>query len=153
MKITKAEGYKKPNYAVAVAATMTVLTMTGCGSGSALEGAATLATPPEQEVQLGGEATLANPVIDYDGGLEMYTDPDYIDEGEEVVQLDGDVAEFPYEDDDENTESDGTEEDDENKDSEEGKEFDGAEDKDDKVYCQPDDEGLELAGSVEIYEP
>ena len=82
MKITKAEGYKKPGYAVALAAAMVAVTVTGCGSrhdGSRpldLEGEATLGAPPEELVLAGDIAEPVGPVIDYDGGLEIYTDPD-----------------------------------------------------------------------------
>ena len=104
MKITKAEGYKKPNYAVALAATMVAVTLSGCGSSEVdLAGATTLDTPPEEEVQLAGDVSVANPdeyeveqdecevepdgdvaivpaeqnqMVDYDGGLAFYTDTD-----------------------------------------------------------------------------
>ena len=85
MKITKAEGYKKPNYAVALAATIVAVTLSGCGS-SQLEGATSLPEPPEErEVQMAGDVSVANPdeyeaeqdqMIDYDGGLAFYTDTD-----------------------------------------------------------------------------
>lgn len=78
MKITKAEGYKKPNYAVAVAAAMVTVAVTGCGTpGADLAGAATVYTPPEEEIQLAGDVSVEqmNNVIDYDGGIEMYTNP------------------------------------------------------------------------------
>ena len=42
MKITHAEGYKKPGYAVAVAAAMVAMTVSGCGAGPNLEGAMVL---------------------------------------------------------------------------------------------------------------
>ena len=71
MKITKTSGYSKPRYAVAVAAAMAMISVTGC----------------TDTVRLSGEATLAEPpVIDYAGGLEMYTEPD------DEIQLAGDVA-------------------------------------------------------------
>lgn len=86
MKITKAEGYKKPGYAVALAAAMVAVTVTGCGSQ--LEGATTLGAPEEQELTLSGDiAEPVGPSIDYDGGLEIYTDPDA-----GKVQPDGDVS-------------------------------------------------------------
>ncbi|MBO7095870.1 MAG: hypothetical protein J6V94_02805, partial [Lachnospiraceae bacterium] len=86
-----------------------------------------MGTPPEDEVVLGGEATLPEPgvdyagditpAVDYDGGLAMYTEPD------DEVQLSGDVAfEDPY--------AHKTQE-----------------------YCEPIDDDLTLSGSVEIYEP
>ena len=85
MKITKAEGYGKPKYAVAVAAALVAVTVSGCGVG--YDGGISMGTPPDDEVRLSGEATLAEPpVIDYDGGLEMYTEPD------DEIQLAGDVA-------------------------------------------------------------
>lgn len=93
MKIIKAEGYKKPGYAVALAAAMVAVTVTGCGSrhdGSRpldLEGEATLGAPPEELVLAGDIAEPVGPSIDYDGGLEIYTDPDA-----GKVQPDGDVS-------------------------------------------------------------
>jgi hypothetical protein len=112
MKITRAEGYKKPNYAVAVAAAMVAVTVSGCGAGPDLEGATVLnMTPDEREVELSGDVSVAAPdnPIDYDGGLELYTDPD-----EEIVQLDGDAPEYlidDTEDEDDVTEADESEED------------------------------------------
>ena len=70
MKITKAEGYKKPGYAVALAAAMVAVTVSGCGSQ--LEGATTLGAPEEQELTLSGDiAEPVGPSIDYDGGFEI----------------------------------------------------------------------------------
>ena len=95
MKITKAEGYKKPNYAVALAAAMVAVTVSGCGSqndGSGsidLEGATTLGAPREELVLAGDIAEPVDNVIDYDGGIEMYT---YPDPGK--VQPDGGAAAF-----------------------------------------------------------
>ena len=86
MKITKAEGYKKPGYAVALAAAMVAVTVSGCGSQ--LEGATTLGAPEEQELTLSGDiAEPVGPSIDYAGGFEIYTDPDA-----GKVQPDGDVS-------------------------------------------------------------
>ena len=98
MKITRVEGYKKPNYAVAVAATISVMTVTGCGAtdGPDLAGATTVYEPPEEEIQLVGDVA----VIDYDGGLSMYTDPEegsrskgdepeYTDEDDDIIRLEG----------------------------------------------------------------
>ena len=94
MKITKAEGYKKPNYALALAAAMVAVTVSGCGSqhdssrSLDLEGATTLGAPEEQELTLSGDiAEPVGPSIDYDGGFEIYTDPDA-----GKVQPDGDVS-------------------------------------------------------------
>ena len=125
MKITKAEGYEKPKYAVAVAAALVAATVSGCGVH--YDGGISMGTPPEDEVILGGEATLPepgvdyagdiSPAVDYDGGLAMYTEPD------DEVQLSGAVAfEDPY--------AHKTQE-----------------------YCEPIDDDLTLSGSVEIYEP
>lgn len=125
MKITKAEGYEKPKYAVAVAAALVAATVSGCGVH--YDGGISMGTPPEDEVILGGEAALPepgvdyagdiSPAVDYDGGLAMYTEPD------DEVQLSGDVAfEDPY--------AHKTQE-----------------------YCEPIDDDLTLSGSVEIYEP
>lgn len=132
MKIMKTEGYKKPNYAVAVAAAMTMVTITGCGIGPNLEGAATLPVPTE-EIQLAGDTSVGAPenVIDYDGGLEMYTEP------EDEVQLEGEA--MPPID-----ESDG---------EEDGKELDDSEDAESKEFCESVDDELVLAGDVSICDP
>lgn len=128
MKITKAEGYKKPKYAVAVAAAMTIVTVGGCGgAGPQLEGEATLGAPPEeQQVVIAGEvAEPVNDVIELDGYVTPYVDEeDYID-GSEDDSADEDEL-------DDNGES---------------------EDQKSKVYCEPIDDDLMLSGSVEVYEP
>ena len=130
MKITKAEGYKKPKYAVAVAAAMVAVTVSGCG-GVDYAGGISMNTPPEEDiVQLSGERTLAEPEIDYDGGLEMYTEPD------DELQLAGDVVmiEDPELEDvsgnDKELEEIGS-----------------------KEYCEPYDDDLVLAGDVTVCEP
>ena len=138
MKITKAEGYKKPKYAVAVAATMTVLTMTGCGS--ALEGAATLATPPEQEVQLGGEATLGAPPEEQ----QVVLAGDVAEPVDDVIELDGYVTPYVDEEGDEI---------DDYEDKEVTEEAGEIEDGESEVYCEPIEDDLMLSGSVEVYEP
>ena len=139
MKIMKTEGYKKPNYAVAVAAAMAMVTITGCG-GPNLEGAATLPVPTE-EIQLAGDTSVGAPenVIDYDGGMEMYTEPD------EEIQLEGVIE--PYDDE--------SLEDEDNKDSEAYIEplddelvLDG-----DVAICDPGDDHLVLEGGAPLYEP
>lgn len=126
MKITKAEGYEKPKYAVAVAAALVAAAVSGCGVH--YDGGISMGTPPEDEVTLAGEETLPEPgveyagditpAVDYDGGLAMYTEPD------DEIMLAGDVAM------DEDTDSHKTPE-----------------------YCEPIDDDLTLSGSVEIYEP
>ena len=135
MKITKTSGYSKPRYAVAVAAAMAMISVTGCTDTVRLAGEATTADPPEAELRLAGEETLADPpIVDYDGGLEMYTEPDdeLTLEGEatpaipsdDEIQLAGDVAMIEDPDTDENP-----------------------------AYCEPIDDDLILSGSVEVYEP
>jgi len=126
MKITKAEGYGKPKYAVAVAAALVAVTVSGCGVG--YDGGISMGTPPDDEVRLGGAATLPepgvnyagdiSPAVDYDGGLAMYTEPD------DEIQLAGDVAMVD--------------------------DFTSHKTQD---YCEPIDDELTLSGSVEIYEP
>ena len=125
MKITKAEGYKKPNYAVAVAAAMTIVTVGGCGGpGPQLEGEATLGAPPEeQQVVIAGEvAEPMDDVIELDGYVTPYVDEegDEIDDSEdkEVTEEDGEI-----------------------------------EDGESEVYCEPIEDDLMLSGSVEVYEP
>ncbi|MBP5554334.1 MAG: hypothetical protein J6X94_05625 [Lachnospiraceae bacterium] len=125
MKITRAEGYKKPNYAVAVAATMAMVTITGCGIGGPdLEGATTLANP-EEEIQYAGDISVEqmNNVIDYDGGLEMYTEPD------EEIQLEGEIE--PYID----------------------ESLEDEDNKWDEAYAEPLDDELVLEGGVTLCEP
>ena len=131
MKIMKTEGYKKPNYAVAVAAAMAMVTITGCG-GPNLEGAATLPVPTE-EIQLAGDTSVGAPenVIDYDGGLEMYTEP------EDEVQLEGEATLQV-------DESDG---------EKDGKDIDDSEDAESKEFCESVDDELVLAGDVSICDP
>ena len=95
MKIIKAEGYKKPNYAVALAATMVAVTLSGCGSSEVdLAGATTLDTPPEEEVQLAGDVSVANP-----DEYEVEQDECDVEQDECEVELDGDVAIAPAEQD------------------------------------------------------
>ncbi len=125
MKITKAEGYKKPNYAVAVAAAMTIITVGGCGGpGPRLEGEATLAIPPEeQQVVIAGEvAEPVDDVIELDGYVTPYVD----EEGDEI----------------DDSEDEGVTE-----------ETGEIEDGESEVYCEPIEEDLMLSGSVEVYEP
>ena len=135
MKITQAEGYKKPGYAVAVAAAMVAMTVSGCGSGPDLAGATVLNTTPdtpdEREIELAGDVSVVEPdnVIDYDGGLVMYTEPD------DVVELAGDVPEYLVDD---------TEEQDDVTD------IDESEDHDACAYYEPD---LVLEGGAPIEEP
>ncbi len=74
MKITKAENYKKPHYAVAIAAALVAMTAGGCG-----------------EVRLGGATALPDDHAIYDGDIQV--DPGYDDE----VELAGDVAVYPDE--------------------------------------------------------
>ena len=124
MKITKAEGYKKPNYSVAVAAAMTIITVGGCGGpGPRLEGEATLAIPlEEQQVVIAGEvAEPVNDVIELDGYVTPYVDEEVdIDDSEdkEVTEEDGEI-----------------------------------EDGESEVFCEPIEDDLMLSGSVEVYEP
>jgi hypothetical protein len=127
MKITKAEGYKKPNYAVAIAAAMTIVTVGGCGGpGPQLAGEATLETPPEeQQVVIAGE--VAEPVDD-------------------VIELDGYVTPYVDEEDIDDSENDSADEDELEDDGE-------SEEMESKVYCEPLDDDLMLSGSVEVYEP
>lgn len=134
MKITKAEGYKKPGYAVAVAAAMVAVTVSGCGAGPDLAGATVLNTTPNTErgVELSGDVSVAEPnnnVIDYDGGLVMYTEPD------DVVELAGDVPEYLVDD---------------NEDEDDVTDADESEDQDASAYYEPD---LVLDGGAPIVEP
>ena len=73
MKITKAENYKKPRYALGVTAALMAVSMTGCGN-------------PVPGIDYAGDIQMDPGYVEYDGGIQM--DPGYIDE----VQLSGDVA-------------------------------------------------------------
>lgn len=85
MKITHAEGYKKPGYAVAVAAAMVAMTVSGCGAGPDLEGATVLNTTPdtpnEREIELAGDVPeyLVDDTGDQDASV--YYEPDLVLEG------------------------------------------------------------------------
>ena len=128
MKITKAEGYEKPKYAVAVAAALVAASLTGCG-GVDYAGGISMGTPPEEEeIQLAGDVSVEqiNSTIDYDGGIEMYTEP------EDEVQLAGETVEMI----DDSTD-DGEDEEENNP----------------EAYVEPLDDELVLEGGVSICEP
>ena len=130
MKIIKAEGYKKPGYAVALAAAMVAVTVSGCGSQ--LEGATTLGAPEEQELTLSGDiAEPVGPSIDYDGGFEIYTDPDG-----GKVQPDGDTSTVIEDSEDEGDVTDAEE----------------SEEQEAIAYYEPFDH-LVLDGGAPVYEP
>ncbi len=72
MKITKAKDYKKPLYAIGIAAVMTAAAVTGCGPVEH-GGTAQLNTPPTEEVELAGDVAeyqieSENGIGDEDGG-------------------------------------------------------------------------------------
>ena len=91
MKIAKAENYKRPHYAVAIAAALVAVTASGCGAVR-LEGETTV--PDDQVTYAGGEDVYipdgSNDPVIYDGGLQ-------VDPGYDEVELEGDVAVYPDE--------------------------------------------------------
>ena len=149
MKITRTEGYKKPAYAVALAAAMAVATVTGCGADSPdLAGATTVYEPPEEEIQLAGDVAM----IDDDGGIMAISEPEddlqlegtapeYTDEDDDIIRLEGDVAVV----DDDMTDCE---------DEEDVTDTDDCKDEDDVTYAyyEPDDH-LVLDGGAPLYEP
>ena len=161
MKITRTEGYKKPAYAVALAATMAVVTVTGCGADSPdLAGATTVYEPPEEEIQLAGDVA----VIDYDGGIMVNSEPEddlqlegtapeYTDEDDDIIRLEGDVAVVDDDMTDCEDEEDVTDTDD-CKDEDDVTDTDRCKDEDDVTYAyyEPDDH-LVLDGGAPLYEP
>ncbi len=106
MKITKATEYKKPLYALGVAAMITA-TMTGCGQSRGgdvdLAGDTTVYEDPDKDVELAGD--VAGPIdydpVDYMGEVAMPVDDDSLTldgviempvDDDNIVELDGDVA-------------------------------------------------------------
>ena len=137
MKITKAEGYKKPGYAVAIAAAMMAAALGGCGNGEEpggidYAGGISMYTPPEDEVQLAGDVSVEqiNNVIDYDGGLEIYTEPEYDKDSIETDGFEGKSSEYYCEPIDDELVLDG-----------------------DVAICDPGDDHLVLEGGAPLYEP
>ncbi len=149
MKITRTEGYKKPAYAVALAAAMAVATVTGCGADSPdLAGATTVYEPPEEEIQLAGDVA----VIDDDGGIMVNSEPEddlqsegtapeYTDEDDVIIRLEGNSVVF----DDDMTDCE---------DEEDVTDTNHCKDEDDVTYAyyEPDDH-LVLDGGAPLYEP
>ena len=149
MKITRTEGYKKPAYAVALAAAMAVATVTGCGADSPdLAGATTVYEPPEEEIQLAGDVAM----IDDDGGIMVNSEPEddlqlegtapeYTDEDDDIIRLEGNSVVF----DDDMTDCE---------DEEDVTDTDDCKDEDDVTYAyyEPDDH-LVLDGGAPLYEP
>ena len=101
MKITQAKDYKKPIYAIGIAAALAALAVTGCGdnSGKPVEYAGDLqpAIDPTEEVQLAGEATPGPDGTEKpyckpgDDEVVLAGDVEIITETTEDVQLSGDV--------------------------------------------------------------
>ena len=94
MKITKATEYKKPLYALGVAAMITA-TMTGCGQSDDvnLAGATTVYEDPDKHLDLEG-ATTVDDGFDRDVELagDVAIDVDIEPEYDDPIELDGDVA-------------------------------------------------------------
>ena len=149
MKIIKAEGYGKPKYAVAVAAALVAVTVSGCGVG--YDGGISMGTPSDDEVRLAGEETLADPpVIDYDGGIEMYIEPD------DELTLEGEATPVNPSDDEITVEDEETPV----NPSDDRLRLEGGVSIDEDVeshkipeFCEQIVEDLMLSGVVEVYEP
>ena len=106
MKINKEKNYKKPQYAIGIAAALTAAAVSGCGvveySGDVAvdpdtidyAGGMTVNTPPEDEIELAGDVAVGP--AEYTGGDEVILegdvaiDPDEYTGGDELI-LEGDV--------------------------------------------------------------
>ena len=94
MKITKATEYKKPLYALGVAAMITA-TMTGCGQSDDvnLAGATTVYEDPDKHLDLEGATTVyEDPDKDVQLAGDVAIDVDIEPEYDDPIELDGDVA-------------------------------------------------------------
>ena len=62
MKITQSKDYKKPFYAIGIAAALTAVAVTGCGGEKTVQYAGELQPETEttEEVQLAGEETICD---------------------------------------------------------------------------------------------
>ncbi|MBR3700234.1 MAG: hypothetical protein IKM96_00685 [Clostridiales bacterium] len=95
MKIIQTKDYKKPLYAIGVAAALTAIAVTGCGEDKPIEYAGDLQpmTETTDEVELAGEETVCT-----DGTEKLYSKPGDDDEvvlaGETTVEYAGDVTEY-----------------------------------------------------------
>jgi hypothetical protein len=154
MKITKATVYKKPIYALGVAAMITA-TMTGCGQSEDVDlaGATTVYEDPDKDVQLAGDVAIDVDIEpEYDDPIELDGDVAICVDGH-LYQLDG-VIEMPIDDDTETSKQPAPSEDEVNDEVE-----DEAEDKDkaadEVVYIPILEYGdhLVLDGGVSIDDP
>ena len=94
MKITKATEYKKPLYALGVAAMITA-TMTGCGQSDDvnLAGATTVYEDPDKHLDLEGDTTVDDGFgRDVELAGDVAIDVDIEPEYDDPIELDGDVA-------------------------------------------------------------
>lgn len=74
MKITQAKDYKKPLYAIGIAAAITALSLTGCTDPGKVgySGDVAVATTETTEVALAGEVADTDPTeVGLDGGVDM----------------------------------------------------------------------------------
>lgn len=74
MKITQAKGYKKPLYAIGIAAAITALSVTGCTDPGKIDYAGDVATCTTEttEVRLAGETADTDPTeIELDGDIAI----------------------------------------------------------------------------------
>ena len=78
MKITQAKGYKKPLYAIGIAAAITALSVTGCTDPGKIDYAGDVATCTTEttEVRLAGETADTEPTkVDLDGEIDVAESP------------------------------------------------------------------------------
>ena len=74
MKITQAKGYKKPLYAIGIAAAITALSVTGCTDPGKIDyaGDVVTCTTETTEVRLAGEVADTEPTkVDLDGEIDV----------------------------------------------------------------------------------
>ena len=95
MKITQAKDYKKPIYAIGIAAALAALAVTGCGDnpGKPVDYAGDLqpAIDPTEETTPGPDETVKQYCKPGDDDLVLAGDVEIITETTEEVQLSGDV--------------------------------------------------------------
>ena len=101
MKITQSRNYKKPLYAIGIAAALTAVAVTGCGGSKPVQYAGELQPEPEptDKVELAGETTVestreTSPLYSKPDGDEVILagETDVYYDGETTVELSGDVS-------------------------------------------------------------
>lgn len=94
MKITQSRDYKKPLYAIGIAAALTAIAVTGCGTDKPVEYAGDIQpmTETTDEVELAGEETVNIKETSF-----LYSKPDgdeVVLAGETTIEYAGDVTEY-----------------------------------------------------------